>query len=117
MAYIGGRQMSVLKWKSVKQNTIDFCLKQTGETTADLIVSNGKVFATMSHSDSLTEYHGKIVECTYCDNKWSIVRVRDDKHYANSMFTCLRIYDSILNPIDFDLLIDTIEYSFADVKI
>ncbi|QCQ67761.1 mRNA capping enzyme [European chub iridovirus] len=112
--YMGGRQMNIIKWKAVHHNTVDFKLIHVNETRANLTVSNGTVFDTIV-VDDVASYNGKIVECVYDTNakKWSIVKVRTDKCYPNAWFTAMRIFDSIVNPIDFDLLTDTIELSYT----
>ena len=41
------------------------------------------LFATITLTDELKEYHDSIIECRYADHQWIFVRLRGDRKHPN----------------------------------
>ena len=67
------------------------------ERIGQLFVGSGQSTVRFSELDlklnkEARQYHGRIIECSFKDNKWKFLRVRDDKSYPNSFDTAKSEY-------------------------
>nr|CAH7754788.1 unnamed protein product [Callosobruchus chinensis] len=122
--YIAGSCESVLKWKPLDLNSVDFRLKIAKEggqgivskTVGLLYVGQlDQPFARMKYTKALKDLDNKIIECKFEDNQWKFMRERTDKSFPNSYETAKAVCASIQQPVTKDKLLDYIErYRFND---
>lgn len=122
--YTAGSCHTVLKWKPLEMNSVDFRLKihrQGGVGIVStkkcfLYVSNRKEpISEMRYTKELKDLDDKIVECKFEDEQWKFMRVRTDKSFANSFETAMAVGDSIKKPVTKEMLLNFIEkYRFND---
>jgi mRNA-capping enzyme len=112
--YVAGPCSEVLKWKPLSHNSVDFLLKIHTEKglgivtidVGDLYVGGiPRLFGTMKVNKTLKEFHNKIIECRFQDNRWVFMRERTDKSFPNSLTTALAVCYSINNPVTTDILL------------
>ncbi|XP_071450546.1 mRNA-capping enzyme [Hetaerina americana] len=115
--YIPGRCMEVLKWKPASHNSVDFLLKivmEEGEgivprKIGQLFVGGySQPFALMKVSKAIKELNGKIIECKFQDKQWVFMRERTDKSFPNSLRTAQAVWNSILDPVTSERLLEFI---------
>ncbi|CAJ0591841.1 unnamed protein product [Cylicocyclus nassatus] len=113
--YTPGRSDLVLKWKPPSHNSIDFKLQirkvvKEGELPQHIgylyVQHANEPMATMKATKKLLPYDNKIIECTFDNGQWIFMRERTDKSLPNSLKTAQSVYNSMINPIDKNLLID-----------
>ncbi|KAK6755147.1 hypothetical protein RB195_013868 [Necator americanus] len=113
--YTPGRSDIVLKWKPPSHNSIDFKLQirkvvKEGELPQHIgylyVQHANEPMATMKATKKLLPYDNKIIECTFDNGQWIFMRERTDKSLPNSLKTAQSVYNSMINPIDKNLLID-----------
>uniref|UniRef100_T1IYM1 mRNA guanylyltransferase n=1 Tax=Strigamia maritima TaxID=126957 RepID=T1IYM1_STRMM len=114
LAYSGGTNVNVLKWKPPSLNSIDFKLVLRNKLGAKgrLYVGHGhkrECFGEIKVTKELESLDRKIIECSFECNEWKFMRERSDKSVANSKYTAKRIWNSILNPITQEKLLDFID--------
>jgi mRNA capping enzyme, catalytic domain/mRNA capping enzyme, C-terminal domain len=87
-----GTHEKLFKWKP--NNTIDFLVQQYGDTDGTPVYGlhiQGFMVKPLTRSCAMgkdpKEFDGKIVECEYGKNGWSIMKVRTDKTYPNNRRT------------------------------
>ncbi|XP_056644934.1 mRNA-capping enzyme [Diorhabda sublineata] len=122
--YTAGRCDTVLKWKPLTLNSVDFRMKihrveGTGIVSTKkclLFVSNRKdVFAEMKYTNKLKDLDDKIIECKFENKEWKFMRERTDKSFANSWETAIAVCDSIINPVTKENLLEFIQkFGFKD---
>ena len=77
----------MFKWKPREHITIDFQL----ENGCDLCIQErGRLVKEAVLPDPCPMMNGCIIECSYGDVGWTIVKVRTDKTYPNNRRTFLR---------------------------
>lgn len=110
-----GTHETMFKWKPRETITIDFLVQKTNESidrgsagyesVYGLYIADGDGlnyiahFNTMAKYTDLASYQGKIVECSYGDVGWKIVKIRTDKTYPNNMRTFRRTLINIKEDI------------------
>lgn len=110
-----GTHETMFKWKPRETITIDFLVRPTGETIdrghagyeksyGIYITDRGGMkyishFNTIAQYKDLDSYAGRIVECSYGEAGWSLVKVRADKTYPNNMRTYERTLVNIREDI------------------
>ncbi|EYC05020.1 hypothetical protein Y032_0084g1735 [Ancylostoma ceylanicum] len=113
--YTPGRCDIVLKWKPPSHNSIDFRLQirkvvKEGELPQHIgylyVQHANEPMATMKATKKLLPYDNKIIECTFDNGQWIFMRERTDKSLPNSLKTAHAVYNSMINPIDKNMLID-----------
>ncbi|RCN32592.1 mRNA capping enzyme, catalytic domain protein [Ancylostoma caninum] len=113
--YTPGRSDIVLKWKPPSHNSIDFRLQirkvvKEGELPQHIgylyVQHANEPMATMKATKKLLPYDNKIIECTFDNGQWIFMRERTDKSLPNSLKTAQSVYNSMINPIDKNLLIE-----------
>uniref|UniRef100_A0A158QR87 mRNA-capping enzyme n=1 Tax=Haemonchus placei TaxID=6290 RepID=A0A158QR87_HAEPC len=131
--YTPGRSDIVLKWKPPSHNSIDFKLQirkvvKEGELPQHIgylyVQHANEPMATMKATKKLLPYDNKIIECTFEENflsllmpffhcltdfqngQWVFMRERTDKSLPNSLKTAQAVFNSMINPIDKDMLIE-----------
>uniref|UniRef100_A0A7I4YXB1 mRNA-capping enzyme n=1 Tax=Haemonchus contortus TaxID=6289 RepID=A0A7I4YXB1_HAECO len=113
--YTPGRSDIVLKWKPPSHNSIDFKLQirkvvKEGELPQHIgylyVQHANEPMATMKATKKLLPYDNKIIECTFENGQWVFMRERTDKSLPNSLKTAQAVFNSMINPIDKDMLID-----------
>lgn len=91
----------IYKWKPIELLTIDFQILRGGrlgviddceEHTKNIIP-----FKDFTIETNISE--NQIVECRLVDNKWEVVKVRNDREYPNNCTVAESIYQDIQNPI------------------
>ncbi|WKY11709.1 hypothetical protein Q1695_003352 [Nippostrongylus brasiliensis] len=113
--YTPGRSDIVLKWKPPSHNSIDFKLQirkvvKEGELPQHIgylyVQHANEPMATMKATKKLLPYDNKIIECTFDNGQWVFMRERTDKSLPNALKTAQSVYNSMINPIDKNMLID-----------
>lgn len=113
--YTTGRSDIVLKWKPPSHNSIDFKLQikkvvKEGELPQHIgylyVQHANEPMATMKATKKLLPYDNKIIECTFENGQWVFMRERTDKSLPNSLKTAHAVYNSMINPIDKNMLIE-----------
>ncbi|KAE9414727.1 hypothetical protein Angca_002783 [Angiostrongylus cantonensis] len=113
--YTCGRSDIVLKWKPPSHNSIDFKLQirkvvKEGELPQHIgylyVQNSNEPMATMKATKKLLPYDNKIIECTFENGQWIFMRERTDKSLPNSLKTAQAVYNSMINPIDKNTLIE-----------
>ncbi|KJH53399.1 mRNA capping enzyme, catalytic domain protein [Dictyocaulus viviparus] len=113
--YTSGRSDIVLKWKPPSHNSIDFKLQirkvvKEGELPQHIgylyVQNSNEPMATMKATKKLLPYDNKIIECTFENGQWIFMRERTDKSLPNSLKTAQSVYNSMVNPIDRNMLIE-----------
>ncbi|CAH1970958.1 unnamed protein product [Acanthoscelides obtectus] len=122
--YVAGSCDSVLKWKPLDLNSVDFRLKIAKESGVGIVTKTvgllyvgqlDQPYGRMKYTKALKDLDNKIIECKYEDNQWKFMRERTDKSFPNSFDTAKAVYASIQQPITKDKLLDYIErYRFND---
>lgn len=116
--YLPGRDDTVLKWKPLSMNSVDFRLKIVKEgglgmlpkTVGHLYVGGLDVpFAQMKVNKELKELNNKIVECKWENNQWIFMRERTDKSFPNGFNTAKGVIGSIQDPVTEEILYDFID--------
>ncbi|KAG8225127.1 hypothetical protein J437_LFUL006150 [Ladona fulva] len=119
MPYKPGQCMEVLKWKPLSHNSVDFLLKivtESGEGILPRKVGHlyvgGRDFPidTIKVTKALKDLNGKIVECKYQDKQWVFMRERTDKSFPNSYKTAQAVWNSIVDPVTSERLLEFIEH-------
>ncbi|KAK6036375.1 mRNA capping enzyme protein [Cooperia oncophora] len=62
--------------------------------------------ATMKATKKLLPYDNKIIECTFENGQWVFMRERTDKSLPNSLKTAQAVFNSMIHPIDKNMLIE-----------
>ncbi|KAK9890515.1 hypothetical protein WA026_010591 [Henosepilachna vigintioctopunctata] len=115
--YVAGRCDSVLKWKPVELNSVDFrmkIVKEGGEgritqKVIHLYVGQLDVpFSKMRYKKELKDLDSKIIECKSENNQWVFMRERTDKSFPNSYNTAKSVCASISNPVTKEYLLNYI---------
>uniref|UniRef100_A0A158P8V7 mRNA-capping enzyme n=1 Tax=Angiostrongylus cantonensis TaxID=6313 RepID=A0A158P8V7_ANGCA len=111
--YTCGRSDIVLKWKPPSHNSIDFKVVKEGELPQHIgylyVQNSNEPMATMKATKKLLPYDNKIIECTFevrLNGQWIFMRERTDKSLPNSLKTAQAVYNSMINPIDKNTLIE-----------
>ncbi|VDP12627.1 unnamed protein product [Heligmosomoides polygyrus] len=108
--YTTGRSDIVLKWKPPSHNSIDFKVVKEGELPQHIgylyVQHANEPMATMKATKKLLPYDNKIIECTFENGQWVFMRERTDKSLPNSLKTAHAVYNSMINPIDKNMLIE-----------
>ncbi|KAK6023452.1 mRNA capping enzyme, catalytic domain protein [Ostertagia ostertagi] len=113
--YTPGRCDIVLKWKPPSHNSIDFKLQirkvvKEGELPQHIgylyVQHANEPMATMKATKKLLPYDNKIIECTFENGQWVFMRERTDKSLPNSLKTAQAVFNSMMHPIDKNMLID-----------
>ncbi|XP_074103361.1 RNA guanylyltransferase and 5'-phosphatase mRNA capping enzyme [Cotesia typhae] len=117
--YIPGTCDSVLKWKPLSLNSVDFKLKIVTDSGLGILpTKKGMLFVgglnkpfdkIEKPSKALRELNNKIIECKWENNKWVFMRERADKSFPNSYNTAVSVCRSIKEPITNKYLLDFIE--------
>ncbi|ORX56002.1 hypothetical protein BCR36DRAFT_581172 [Piromyces finnis] len=115
--YISGNCNKMLKWKPIKENSIDFkvhYIEEEHKFTLN-IWGNGKThfyFADLNIDDPNMQKEweenppeGKIIECYFENECWHFMRFRDDKENANHETTVKKIIKSIRDNVERDELL------------
>lgn len=89
-----GTHETCFKWKPKHLNTIDFAVRPDGTITCLWIQNESIMPLTRVNAQGKDpkEYEGKIVECEYGKNGWSVMKIRTDKDHPNNK----RTYDRTL---------------------
>ncbi|VDN40139.1 unnamed protein product [Gongylonema pulchrum] len=113
-----GRCDKLLKWKPPSHNSIDFLLRiqricKPGELPEYIgflyVQHENEPKAQMKATKKLLPYNNKIIECTYTNGKWEFMRERTDKSLPNSSKTATAVWNSIIYPIDKEMLVAYVE--------
>ncbi|XP_065652640.1 mRNA-capping enzyme isoform X2 [Hydra vulgaris] len=113
--YTPGQCPFVLKWKPHELNSVDFLLniatiKQVGclpERVGCLYVQGyDQPFSKIKVTSELKHYDKRIIECTWENNQWKFLRVREDKSFPNALKTAQSVCASITHPVTKELLND-----------
>ncbi|VDN17213.1 unnamed protein product [Gongylonema pulchrum] len=116
--YCPGRCDKLLKWKPPSHNSIDFLLRirricKAGELPEYIgflyVQHESEPMAQMKATKKLLPYDNKIIECTFTNGKWEFMRERTDKSLPNSSKTARAVYNSIIYPIDKEILFAYVE--------
>lgn len=106
-----GTHNTYYKWKPLLQNTIDFCVSQTGKV---FLQNGGKLcnskvtldYSQCAFSDLVFKDETIVVECEYMTHqKWKVLHHRDDKSLPNSVYTFKRTLVNIEENILLDELV------------
>lgn len=125
-AYKFGKTPNVLKWKPLSMNSVDFLLQVVPETRAgyasqfvgNLMVQNRKElvkFGEIKCTRAVKALNGRIIECSFENNQWVLMRERTDKSFPNGYETAKAVFNSIRDPITKDNLLRYINhYAWKD---
>lgn len=122
--YIAGTCELLLKYKPPHLNSVDFKFHVTSHdptsaTASLLVLSHGgtapflgaprsdiKVSGSKDNADRLRALDGKIVECTWSKERasWQYLKVRTDKTHPNGRNTAEKVFRSICDGIEDDVL-------------
>uniref|UniRef100_A0A915BLY8 mRNA-capping enzyme n=1 Tax=Parascaris univalens TaxID=6257 RepID=A0A915BLY8_PARUN len=117
--YRAGRCDTVLKWKPPSHNSIDFKLQirkvcREGELPEHIgflyVQHESRPMGEMKATKKLLPYDNKIIECTLQNGKWVFMRERTDKSLPNSLNTARAVYNSMIHPIDKNVLVEFVEH-------
>ncbi|KAJ8865971.1 hypothetical protein PR048_033495 [Dryococelus australis] len=117
--YMPDRCTSVLKWKPLSLNSVDFKLKIVMEEGQGIVSRKvgqlfvgvlDRPFATLKVNKMIKELDNKIVECKFENNQWVFMRERTDKSFPNSYDTAMGVCNSIRDPVTKEKLFDYIEH-------
>ncbi|KAL6601854.1 hypothetical protein LY90DRAFT_393506 [Neocallimastix californiae] len=116
--YISGNCNKMLKWKPIRENSIDFkvhYIKEEHRFTlniwggeknhfyyADLTIDNPE----MQEEWEKNPPEGKIIECYFENNCWHFMRFREDKENANHESIVKKIIKSIEDNVEKDELLE-----------
>jgi len=116
--YHCGRDDTVLKWKPLSMNSVDFKLKIVTEggkgilprSIGMLYVGGPNVpFSQMKVTKDIKEMNNKIIECKWENNQWVFMRERTDKSFPNGLNTAKGVINSIKDPVTQEFLISLIQ--------
>jgi len=116
--YISGNCNKMLKWKPIRENSVDFkvhYLKSENRFTLNIWKGEDEhcYFADLTLDDPKMEKEweenppeGKIIECYFEDNRWHFMRIRNDKENGNHESIVKKIMKSIEDNVEKEELLE-----------
>ncbi|ORY86554.1 DNA ligase/mRNA capping enzyme [Neocallimastix californiae] len=116
--YISGNCNKMLKWKPIRENSIDFkvhYIKEEHRFTLNIWGGEKNHFyyadLTIDNPEMQKEWEknppeGKIIECYFENNCWHFMRFREDKENANHESIVKKIIKSIEDNVESDELLE-----------
>lgn len=120
--YEPGRCQSVLKWKPPHLNSVDFKLQVVKEVKEGMlpewkgylyVLHMDTPFAQIKMTKDLKQYNSKIIECSFENGAWKLLRERTDKSFPNAYNTAVGVCNSIQFPITKEMLVGFIKEVYA----
>jgi hypothetical protein len=126
------RDTNILKWKSIRNITIDLLLFLDSELNRPYVARwpilgiNRRFLSSQGTMDACTMgtgpnpsllfftrltsdvpiLHGKVYECAWYDDHWHVMHLRDDKDRPNNIVTIVSTIGSIQDEVTLDILLD-----------
>ena len=110
-----GTHETMFKWKPRETITVDFLVRSTGdsidrmggkfETVYGMYIADRQRLVYIAHFNTIAGYkdletfEDKVVECSYGDKGWNLVKVRQDKTHPNNVRTYERTLVNIREDI------------------
>jgi len=116
--YHAGRDDTVLKWKPLSMNSVDFKLKIVTEGGKGILPRSvgmlyvggyNQPFSQMKVTKEIKEMNNKIIECKWENNQWVFMRERTDKSFPNGLNTAKGVINSIKDPVTEEFLVAFIQ--------
>ncbi|XP_034935674.1 mRNA-capping enzyme-like [Chelonus insularis] len=115
--YIPGPAATVLKWKPLLLNSVDFKLKIVVESGMGILSQKighlyvgglSEPYSSIPITKEIEKLDDKIIECSFKNGRWVYMRERTDRYFPNSFRTAQSILNSINMPVTSKYIINYI---------
>ncbi|XP_034949982.1 mRNA-capping enzyme-like [Chelonus insularis] len=115
--YIPGPAATVLKWKPLLLNSVDFKLKIVVESGMGMLSQKighlyvgglSEPYSSIPVTREIEKLDNKIIKCSFKNGRWIFMRERSDKYLPNSFTTAQSILNSINAPVTSEFMINYI---------